>query len=315
MIDMMNTVQTAVDSTKLLKVDTTTLLGKTIAQNPSGFVAKISNSSNIQDALNIMIDQCVNLGLKILAAIAIYIIARWIIKKLVRITRKALNTKKVEISLSHFLLNLLSVLLNFILIIAIIGVLGIDTSSLIALFASAGIAIGLALSGTLQNFAGGVMILFFKPFKVGDFIEAQGQLGTVKEIMLFNTFIKTVDNKIIIVPNNTISSGIIKNFSKEPTRRVDWEFGIGYGDDYDKAKDIILKLLQQHGKTLVDPAPFIALSSLGDSSVNIVVRAWVNAEDYWDLFFFMNEMVYKEFAKQGINIPFPQMDVHLIKEK
>jgi len=312
---MIDTIQTVVDSAKVLKVDTTTLLGKTIAQNPDGFVAKISNSSNIQDAIDIIIDQCINLGLKILAALAIYIIARWIIRKLVRITKKALNIKNVEISLSKFVVKVVYVVLNFILIIAIIGVLGIDTSSLIALFASAGIAIGMALSGTLQNFAGGVMILFFKPFKVGDFIEAQGQLGTVKEIMLFNTFINTVDNKIIIIPNSTISSGIVKNFSKESTRRVDWEFGIAYGDNYDKAKDIILKLLEKQGKMLVDPAPFVALSSLGDSSVNIVVRAWVNAEDYWDLFFFMNEMVYKEFANQGINIPFPQMDVHLIKEK
>ena len=151
----------------------------------------------------------------------------------------------------------------------------------------------MALSGTLQNFAGGVMILLFKPFKVGDFIEAQGQSGTVKEIQIFNTIMATADNKVIIIPNGGLSTGIMKNYSKEATRRVDWEFGISYGESYDKAKEIIVRLLENDNRVLKDPAYFIALTSLGESSVNIVVRAWVNASDYWGVFFDMNEKVYK----------------------
>lgn len=195
----------------------------------------------------------------------------------------------------------------------IISKLGIEASSFIALFASAGVAIGMALSGTLQNFAGGVMILLFKPFKVGDVIEAQGQSGAVKEIQIFNTIISTPDNKIIIIPNGGLSTGITKNYSKEATRRVDWEFSIGYGDNYDKAKAVLEKLITADQRILKDPAHFIALSSLGANSVNIVVRAWVNAADYWGVFFDMNESVYKTFEQEGLNIPFPQMDVHLIQ--
>ena len=195
----------------------------------------------------------------------------------------------------------------------IISKLGIEASSFIALFASAGVAIGMALSGTLQNFAGGVMILLFKPFKVGDVIEAQGQSGAVKEIQIFNTIISTPDNKIIIIPNGGLSTGITKNYSKEATRRVDWEFSIGYGDNYDNAKAVLEKLITADQRILKDPAYFIALSSLGANSVNIVVRAWVNAADYWGVFFDMNESVYKTFEQEGLNISFPQMDVHLIQ--
>ena len=155
------------------------------------------------------------------------------------------------------------------------------------------------------------MILLFNHFKVGDTIEAQGQSGKVKEIQIFNTLITTPDNKLIIMPNGGLSTGIMKNYSKEPTRRVDWEFGIGYGDSYDKAKAVIDKLLASDSRVLQDPAWFIALTSLGESSVNIVVRAWVNAPDYWDVYFNLNEKVYKTFAEEGLNIPFPQLDVHL----
>ena len=178
-----------------------------------------------------------------------------------------------------------------------------------------GIAVGMALSGTLQNFAGGVMVLLFKPYKVGDYIEAQGQSGTVKEIQIFNTILNTPDNKTIIVPNGGLSTGIINNYSKEGKRRVDWTFGIGYGDDYDKAKEVLSRMLDEDTRVLKDPAYFIALHSLGDSSVNIVVRAWVATSDYWSVYFDMNERVYKEFGKYGLNIPFPQMDVHVIKEQ
>lgn len=258
-----------------------------------------------------MIDLGISLGSKLLIALVIFIIGRWLVKRILRLTCTIMQKRQVEASLYSFVRSLVGITLNFVLLITIISVLGIETSSFIALFASAGVAIGMALSGTLQNFAGGVMILLFKPFKVGDTIEAQGQSGKVKEIQIFNTLITTPDNKLIIIPNGGLSTGIMKNYSKEPTRRVDWEFGIGYGDSYDKAKAVIDKLLASDNRVLQDPAWFIALTSLGESSVNIVVRAWVNAPDYWDVYFNLNEKVYKTFAEEGLNIPFPQLDVHL----
>lgn len=261
--------------------------------------------------LSKIIDLATSLGSRILTAFIVFLIGRWIVKKLNRIVIAIMEKKQVEASLFSFTKSLVSITLNFILIIIIIGVLGIETSSFIALFASAGVAIGMALSGTLQNFAGGIMILFFKPFKVGDVLEAQGQCGIVKEIQIFNTIISTPDNKIIIIPNGGLSTGIMKNYSKEPTRRVDWEFGIAYGDSYDKAKAVIERLLKADSRILSSPAYFIALNSLGESSVNIVVRAWVNAGDYWDVFFSMNEKVYRTFAEENLNIPFPQLDVHI----
>jgi len=179
---------------------------------------------------------------------------------------------------------------------------------------AAGLAVGLALSGTLQNFAGGAMILLFKPFKVGDVIEAQGFIGKVSEIQIFNTILKTPDNKTIIIPNGGLATSSMTNYTTEPTRRVDWTFGIGYGDDVDKAKEVIKGLCDQDPRILKDPELFIAVSALADSSVNFAVRAWVNADDYWNVFFEMNEKVYKSFDREGLNIPFPQMDVHLHRD-
>ncbi len=262
-----------------------------------------------------LIDLSVSLGSKLVIALIVFFIGRWLIKKINRLVVRIMEKRQVEASLFSFTRSLVSITLNFIFVIVLIGILGIETSSFIALFASAGVAVGMALSGTLQNFAGGVMILLFKPFKVGDFIEAQGQSGTVKEIQIFNTIMATADNKVIIIPNGGLSTGIMKNYSKEATRRVDWEFGISYGESYDKAKEIIVRLLENDNRVLKDPAYFIALTSLGESSVNIVVRAWVNASDYWGVFFDMNEKVYKTFAEEKLNIPFPQMDVHLYNEK
>lgn len=258
-----------------------------------------------------MIDLGISVGSKILLAIVVFLVGRWIVRRLNKLLAKILEKRHVEASLSTFVKSLVNITLTLLLIIVVIGVLGIETSSFIALFASAGVAIGMALSGTLQNFAGGVMILLFKPFKVGDTIEAQGQSGTVREIQIFNTILATPDNKIIIIPNGGLSTGLLKNYSREATRRVDWEFGIAYGDDYTKAKAVIARLLDADGRVLKDPAYFIALISLGESSVNIVVRAWVNAGDYWGVYFDMNEKVYKTFAEENLNIPFPQLDVHL----
>ena len=272
--------------------------------------AKTSNVS-LDVFVTKMIDLGISVGSKILLAIVVFIVGRWIVRRLNKLLAKILEKRHVEASLSTFVKSLVNITLTLLLIIVVIGVLGIETSSFIALFASAGVAIGMALSGTLQNFAGGVMILLFKPFKVGDTIEAQGQSGTVREIQIFNTILATPDNKIIIIPNGGLSTGLMKNYSREATRRVDWEFGLAYGDDYTKAKAVIARLLDADGRVLKDPAYFIALTSLGESSVNIVVRAWVNAGDYWGVYFDMNEKVYKTFAEENLNIPFPQLDVHL----
>lgn len=250
---------------------------------------------------------------RIAIACVIFYVGRWIVRRLTTVIHKIFIKRDVEASLATFLLSLVNISMTFILIIIVISFLGIDTTSFIAIFASAGLAVGMALSGTLQNFAGGVLVLLLKPYRVGDFIEAQGQTGTVKAITLFSTVLATPDNKNIILPNGGMSTGIINNYSKENIRRVDWIFGIAYGDDYDKAKSTIASLLEADDRVMKDPAYFIALGALADSSVNITVRAWVASEDYWGVFFDMNEKVYKTFPKEGLNIPFPQMDVHLDK--
>ncbi|MFR3328652.1 MAG: mechanosensitive ion channel family protein [Odoribacter splanchnicus] len=273
------------------------------------------STMSLDTLVNKLIDLSVSFGSKLLVALLVFLIGRWIVKKLNRLVINILTKRHVEASLATFTKSLVSITLNFTLVIIIISVLGIETSSFIALFASAGVAIGMALSGTLQNFAGGVMILLFKPFKVGDYIEAQGQSGTVKEIQIFNTIITTTDNKVIIIPNGGLSTGIMMNYSKESQRRVDWVFGIGYGDSYEHAKAVITRLLDNDPRILKDPNYFIALTALNASSVDIVVRAWVKAENYWGVFFDMNEKVYKTFAEENLNIPFPQMDVHLYNEK
>ena len=194
---------------------------------------------------------------------------------------------------------------------AIVGILGINTSSLVALLASAGLAVGMSLGGTLQNFAGGVLIIMFRPFKVGDFISAQGMEGKVNEIQIFNTHLLTMDNKEVILPNGALATGVMTNYSKQKTRRVDWTFSIAYGDDYDKAKAVLSRLCAEDSLILKDPEPFIQIGKLNDSSVDITVRAWTNSADYWAVFFGMNEKVYKTFAQEGLNIPFPQVDVHV----
>ena len=272
-----------------------------------------TNPSNVSmDAfLSRMVDLGITVGSKILFAVIVLIVGRWLVRRLNKLVNKILTKREVDASLTTFVRSLVSITLNLLLVIVIIGILGIETSSFIALFASAGVAVGMALSGTLQNFAGGVMILLFKPFKVGDFIEAQGQSGTVREIQIFNTILTTADNKVIIIPNGGLSTGLMKNYSKEPTRRVDWEFGIAYGDDYTKAREVLARLLDADSRVLKEPPYFIALTSLGASSVNIVVRAWVNSADYWGVYFDMNEKVYKTFAQENLNIPFPKMDIHL----
>ena len=272
---------------------------------------ELLSTMSAQELIDTAIRSTLNIGIRILIALVVLALGKWLIRTIKHFFERLMIRRGVEDSLRHFLLNLIHISLLLFLAIIIISILGIDTTSFVALFASAGLAVGMALSGTLQNFAGGVMILIFKPFKIGDFIEAQGQTGTVKEIQLFNTVINTTDNKTIMIPNGGISTGIINNYSKESQRRVDWTFGIAYGDNYDLARTTLLALIAADPRIHTTPAPFIALSSLADSSVNLTVRTWVNTEDYWDVYFSMNEQVYKRFAEVGLNIPFPQMDVHL----
>ncbi|MEO9965782.1 MAG: mechanosensitive ion channel domain-containing protein [Reichenbachiella sp.] len=253
-------------------------------------------------------------GPKLVGAIIILIIGFWVVKALSGGFRRLLEAREIDASLKPFLVSLVSMLLKVILVISVLTTMGVEMTSLIAILGAAGLAVGMALSGTLQNFAGGVMILIFRPFKVGDFIDAQGYNGTVHAIQIFNTILKTPDNKTIIIPNGGLSTGSMTNFSSEPKRRVDWTFGIAYGDDVDNAKAVIKMLADADTRIHKDPEVFIAVSALADSSVNIVVRAWANAEDYWGVFFDMNENIYKTFAKKGISIPFPQMDVHMHKD-
>jgi len=193
--------------------------------------------------------------------------------------------------------------------------IGIEMTSFIAILGAMGLAVGMALSGTLQNFAGSVILLIFKPFKVGDYIEAQGYTGTVSEIQIFNTILKTPDNKTIIIPNGGLASASMTNYSTEPIRRVDWTIGIAYGDDSNKAQEVIKKLCEEDSRILKDPAVYVAVAELADSSVNFTARAWVKAEDYWNVFFDMNKRVYDVFGSEDLNIPFPQMDVHLHKSE
>lgn len=253
----------------------------------------------------------VPLGLKILAAIVVFLLGRWVIKLIKKWMANGLMSRHGDATLHGFLSNLVSVVLYFFLIMAIVGILGINTSSLVALLASAGLAVGMSLGGTLQNFAGGVLIIMFRPFKVGDFISAQGMEGRVSEIQIFNTHLLTMDNKEVILPNGALATGVMTNYSKQKTRRVDWVYSISYGDDYDKAKAVLRGLCDKDERILKSPEPFIELGKLNDSSVDITMRAWVNVADYWGVFFSMNEKVYKAFAEEKLNIPFPQIDVHM----
>ena len=206
--------------------------------------------------------------------------------------------------------SLVNVVLTILLIISVVGALGVQTTSFAALLASAGVAIGMALSGNLANFAGGLIVLLFKPYKVGDYIEAQGVGGSVKEIQIFHTILNTPDNKLVYVPNGALSSGAVINYSYLPTRRVDWTFSVDYGADFEKVKAVITSVLSQDTRILADPAPYIALQALAASSVNVVVRVWVKSADYWDVFFDINRDVYATFNAQGISFPFPQLTVH-----
>ena len=265
------------------------------------------------------LDKLLNLGFeygpKLIGAIVVLIIGLWVIKLITKLIVKSLNKSNIDHSLIPFIKSLINTGLKVLLIISCLGMIGIEMTSFIAILGAAGLAVGMALSGTLQNFAGGVMILIFKPFKVGDFIEAQGYMGIVKEITIFTTIVNTVDKKLVIIPNGGLATSSLTNYSAEPLRRVDWTFGIAYGDNADNFKKAINDFIAEDERILKDPEPFIALAELGDSSVNFTVRVFAKGEDYWGIFFDMNEKVYKRFADYNLNIPFPQMDVHVHNTK
>ncbi len=270
---------------------------------------------NVNDYIDIITKMLVEYGPKVIGAIVVLLIGLRIIKALTKATKKMMTKRNMDASLIPFLTSMISIILKVLLFISVMSMVGIAMTSFIAILGAAGLAIGMALSGTLQNFAGGVMILLFKPFKVGDFVEAQGYMGVVKEIQIFNTIMTTVDNKQVIIPNGGLSTSSMTNYSAEPTRRVDFTFGIGYNDDIDKAREIILGEVAKLPEVLPEPAPFVAVSELADSSVNFTTRLWVKGEDYWTVFFAMNENVKKAFDANNISIPFPQTDVHLFQEK
>lgn len=268
---------------------------------------------NFNFSTDVLLNAVFTYGPGLVKAILVLVLGLWAVKITTGVIKKMLNKSNVDPSLQGFLRSLVSILLKIMVYITALGMLGVEMTSFIAILGAAGLAVGLALSGTLQNFAGGVMILLFKPYKVGDFIDAQGHMGVVKEIQIFVTILTTGDNKTVIIPNGPLATGSLTNFSTQETRRVDWTFGIAYGDDLDKAYKVLSSLIAKDERILSDPEPFMALSELADSSVNIVVRVWVNAADYWGVYFRLNEEVYKTFEKEGLSIPFPQTDVHLHK--
>jgi small conductance mechanosensitive channel len=249
------------------------------------------------------------LGIMLVKAAVIFLVGRLLISLINKSLRSLLDKRDIDPSVKSFTASTINVVLIVLLIVLIIGSLGIETTSFAALLASAGVAIGMALSGNLSNFAGGLIILLFKPFKVNDYISAQGTEGTVKEIQIFHTILSTPDNKLIYIPNGSLSSGVVTNYNVE-RRRLEWIFSVDYGTDYGKVKAVTESILAADSRILTEPAPFIALNTLADSSVNVIVRVWVKTSDYWNIYFDINQAVYKTYNAQGINFPFPQLTVH-----
>lgn len=292
-----------------------TAAADSLAITPESMQAAVASLSSltIAEVVEYVTNAALSLGSKLIQIIVIWFVGRWLSKRLISMIKSMMLKKKTDASIQTFLVSFIDIVALIVLITIIISVIGIDTSSFIALFASAGVAIGMALSGTLQNFAGGVMVLLFRPYKVGDYIEAQGQAGTVKEIQIFNTLLQTPDNRVIIVPNGPLSTGIINNYSRESKRRVDFTFSISYGDDFEVAQSVLLDIIGKDERILKDPAPFIQLSSMAASSIDITVRVWCNAADYWGIYFDMNKTVYKTFPAKGLNFPYNTITVNMKK--
>lgn len=270
--------------------------------------------SNFDLLLRRFIDWGVDVGKHILIALVVFIVGRILIGVINRLVARMLDRRRIDVSVQSFLRSLVKILLMLLLVVSVIGALGINTTSFAALLASAGVAIGMALSGNLQNFAGGLVVLLFKPYRVGDWIEAQGVQGKVEEIQIFHTLLTMADNKVVYVPNGSMSTAVIINYTRKDTRRLEWTVGIDYGEQVEKARAAIADVLAGDSRVLADPAPFIAVSALADSSVNLVVRVWVKQEDYWTVFHETYRRIYDTFNERGIDFPFPQQTVHVVKD-
>lgn len=288
------------------------LAADSIAAEKMKQTVEMLKGMSVEDAFSFILKSAVDFAWDIFIAILIFLVGRWIIRYIDKILNKVFVRKEVEVSLAGFIRSFVKGALYVVLIITLVKKVGVDTSSFVALLASAGVAIGMALSGTFQNFAGGILILLLRPFKVGDYILTQGFEGTVKEIRLFNTLMSTTDNKQITIPNSNIINNVINNSSAETRRRIDLNVTISYGDDYDVARAALLDIVNADSRIEQDPnPPYIALSSLGDSAVNVLVRVWVPSSEYWSVYHGLNEKIYKQLPEKGIHFPFPQLDVRI----
>ena len=268
-------------------------------------------TQQINEVISKLIDGGIDLGGRILAALIIFFIGKYLINWANKLFAKMLQNRNVDASIQSFLKSIVNITLLVMLFLAVIGKLGIELTSFAALLASVGVAVGMALSGNLSNFAGGVIILVFRPYKVGDYIEAStGASGKVTDIQIFHTVLTTSDNKVVFVPNGSMSNAVVTNYNRKETRRLQFTFGVEYGTDFEFAKSVLLEIINKDSRILKDPAPFIAVSELADSSVNIIVRVWVNSDDYWNVNFDMNKSVYATFNEKGISFPFPQLTIH-----
>lgn len=275
----------------------------------------IETGSKLSRVLDSLVEQGAALGWTLIKALLVFIVGRFLISLINKLVQRVLLKRKIDPSIKTFVGSLIHIILMILLIISVVGALGVQTASFAALLASAGVAIGMALSGNLSNFAGGLIILIFKPYKVGDFIEAQNLSGTVREIQIFHTVLTTTDNKVIYIPNGSLSSSAVVNYSYQEVRRVDWTFGVEYGTDYAKVKGVLEDILAKDERILQEPAaPFVAMSQLADSSVNYVVRVWVKSPDYWNVYYDITRTVYERFNAEGIGFPFPQLTIHQAKD-
>lgn len=268
----------------------------------------------LQQLLEKLMDWGVNAGGHILGALIIFIVGRFAISFLNKMLARILNRRRVDAGVQSFVKSLVNILLTVLLVVAIVNKLGVETTSFAALLASAGVAVGMALSGNLQNFAGGLVILVFRPYKVGDWIECQNTAGTVREIQIFHTILTTADNKVVYIPNGALSSGTIVNYSREDIRRVDWIVGVEYGENFTKVEAVTRRILAADKRILESPEPFISIHALDASSVNILIRVWVKNADYWNVYFDMNKTIYSVYNEEGIGFPFPQLTIHQSKD-
>ncbi len=269
--------------------------------------------SRLDELIDRLYDVSLNAGKHIIAALLVLMVGRLLVKLLNRLVAKMLDRRHIDVGVQSFLRSAVNILLTTLLVVSVIGALGINTTSFAALLASAGVAVGMALSGNLQNFAGGIVVLLFKPYKVGDWIESQGVEGSVVEIQIFHTILRTADNKIVFVPNGSMSTAVVTNYSREATRRLQWTVGVDYGEDVERVKVVVAEVLKNEPRILSEPQPLIVVEALADSSVNIMVRVWVKQEDYWDVHYEMYQKIYDSFNAAGINFPYPQQTIHIVK--